>query len=98
MPSKNTFGAAATLTVNGSDYQIFRLDALDKLPGVKVSRIPYSIRILLENLLRFEDDRTVKASDIEYVAQWDPKVTPREVQFRPARILLQDFTGVPCVV
>ncbi len=98
MPSKNSFGAAATLTVNGSGYQIFRLDALDKLPGVKVSRIPYSIRILLENLLRFEDDRTVKASDIEYVAQWDPKTAAREIQFRPARILLQDFTGVPCVV
>lgn len=98
MPSKNSFNAAATINVAGSDYQIFRLDALDKLPGVKVSRIPYSIRVLLENLLRFEDDRTVKASDIEYVAQWDPKTAAREIQFRPARILLQDFTGVPCVV
>jgi aconitate hydratase len=98
MPSKNSFGAAATLSVNGSDYQIFRLDALDKLPGVKVARIPYSIRILLENLLRFEDGRTVKASDIEYVAKWDSKAAAQEIQFRPARILLQDFTGVPCVV
>ncbi|HEX4748746.1 MAG TPA: aconitate hydratase AcnA [Bryobacteraceae bacterium] len=98
MASKDTFGAAATLHVNGKDYQIFRLSSLDKLSGVKVRKIPYSIRILLENLLRFEDDKTVKASDIEYVAKWDPKLTAQEVQFRPARILLQDFTGVPCVV
>jgi aconitate hydratase len=98
MPSKNSFGAAATLSVSGSGYQIFRLDALDKLSGVKVARIPYSIRVLLENLLRFEDDRTVKPGDIEYVAKWDPKTAAQEIQFRPARILLQDFTGVPCVV
>jgi aconitate hydratase len=93
MPSKNSFGAAATLAANGANYQIFRLDALSN-----VSRIPYSIRILLENLLRFEDGRTVKPSDIEYVAKWDVKLNPQEIQFRPARILLQDFTGVPCVV
>ncbi len=99
MASKNSFGAAATLHVNGSDYQIFRLDALEKaISGVKVSRIPYSIRILLENLLRFEDGQTVKAADIEYVAKWDPKTEAQEIQFRPARTLLQDFTGVPCVV
>jgi aconitate hydratase len=98
MPSKNSFGAAATLAANGSNYQIFRLDALAGTPGFNVARIPYSIRILLENLLRFEDDRTVKASDIEYVAKWDPKCVAQEIQFRPARILLQDFTGVPCVV
>ncbi|HZS56401.1 MAG TPA: aconitate hydratase AcnA [Bryobacteraceae bacterium] len=98
MASKDSFGAAGTLPVNGKDYQIFRLSFLDKIDGVKVQNIPYSIRVLLENLLRFEDGRTVKASDIEYVAQWDPKCAPQEVQFRPARILLQDFTGVPCVV
>ncbi len=99
MASKNSFGAEATLHVNGSDYQIFRLDALEKaISGVKISRIPYSIRILLENLLRFEDDRSVKAADVEYVAKWDAKADPQEIQFRPARILLQDFTGVPCVV
>jgi aconitate hydratase len=99
MASKNTFGAAATLHVNNDTYQIFRLDALEKAAtGVKISRIPYSIRILLENLLRFEDDRTVKSSDIEYVAKWDAKTAAQEIQFRPARILLQDFTGVPCVV
>lgn len=99
MASKNSFGAESTLHVNQSEYQIYRLQALEKsIGGVKVSRIPYSIRILLENMLRFEDGRTVKASDIEYVAKWDPKIAPQEIQFRPARTLLQDFTGVPCVV
>src|SRR5882724_764097 len=99
MASKNTFGAAAGLRVNDSSYQIFRLDALEKTAaGVKLSRLPYSIKILLENLLRFEDGRTVKPADIEYVAKWDAKAAAQEIQFRPARILLQDFTGVPCVV
>src|SRR5579875_572992 len=99
MASKNSFGAAAELRVNNSEYQIFRLDALEKgIHGAKVSRIPYSIKILLENLLRFEDGRTVKPGDIEYVAKWDEKTAAQEIQFRPARILLQDFTGVPCVV
>jgi len=98
MASKNSFGAAGTLRVNDRDYQIFRLNALEGRGGIKVSRIPYSIKVLLENLLRFEDDRTVKASDIEYVAHWDSKTSAQEIQFRPARTLLQDFTGVPCVV
>ena len=99
MASKNTFGTAAALRVNKEEFQIFRLDALERAAtGVKLSRLPYSIRVLLENLLRFEDERTVKASDIEYVAKWDPKIAPQEIQFRPARTLLQDFTGVPCVV
>ena len=98
MASKNSFGAAGTLRVNNRDYQIFRLSALEAKSGIKISRIPYSIKVLLENLLRFEDDRTVKASDIQYVAHWDSKTSAQEIQFRPARILLQDFTGVPCVV
>lgn len=99
MASNNTFGSASVLRVSGKEYQIFRLDALEtSIPGVKISRIPYSIRILLENLLRFEDNRTVKPGDIEYVAKWDGKVAAQEIQFRPARTLLQDFTGVPCVV
>jgi aconitate hydratase len=98
MASKNSFGAASTLRVSGSEYQIFRLDALEKSAGVKIDRIPYSIKVLLENLLRFEDDRTVRSGDIEYVAKWDSKTAAQEIQFRPARILLQDFTGVPCVV
>jgi aconitate hydratase A / 2-methylisocitrate dehydratase len=98
MVSKNSYGSAATLHVNDSDYQIFRLEALEKAGVAKVRRIPYSIKVLLENLLRFEDDRTVKSSDIEYVAKWDAKAAAQEINFRPARILLQDFTGVPCVV
>ncbi|MBV8808402.1 MAG: aconitate hydratase, partial [Acidobacteriaceae bacterium] len=99
MASTNSFGAAATLRVNNQEFQIFRLDALEKsASGGKLSRIPYSIKILLENLVRFEDGRTVKASDIEYVAKWDSSTAAQEIQFRPARILLQDFTGVPCVV
>jgi aconitate hydratase len=98
MASKNSYGAAAILRVNDSDYQIFRLDALEKAGTGKIGRIPYSIKVLLENLLRFEDDRTVKTSDIEYVAKWEAKAAPQEINFRPARILLQDFTGVPCVV
>ncbi len=99
MPSKNSFGAAAALRVRDAEYQIFRLDALEAgTTGVKVARLPYSIKILLENLLRFEDGRSVKAADIEYVAKWEAKTAAQEIQFRPARILLQDFTGVPCVV
>ncbi len=99
MASKNTFGAASALRVNNNEYEIFRLDALEKSIGcAKLSRIPYSIKVLLENLLRFEDGRTVKASDIEYVAKWAHGAHAQEIQFRPARILLQDFTGVPCVV
>ncbi|HEY7305478.1 MAG TPA: aconitate hydratase AcnA [Bryobacteraceae bacterium] len=96
MASKNTFGAAATLRVNNEEYQIFRLDAL--AASANLSRIPYSVKVLLENLLRFEDGRTVKARDIDYVARWDHATHAQEIQFRPARILLQDFTGVPCVV
>ncbi len=98
MPSNDSYRAAATLRVNDTDYQIFRLDALEKAGLAKLQRIPYAIKVLLENLLRFEDDRTVKPSDIEYVAKWDAKAAPQEINFRPARTLLQDFTGVPCIV
>src|SRR6516164_2581093 len=98
MPSQDSFGAAGELAAGGEKYQIFRLAALEKAGATKLSRIPYSIKVLLENLLRFEDGATVKRSDIEYVAQWDPSAPAREINFRPARVLLQDFTGVPCVV
>jgi aconitate hydratase len=98
MTSQNSFGAAGTLKAGGREYEIFRLAALEKAGIAKLSRIPYSIKILLENLLRFEDGTTVKKSDIEYVAKWDPKAPATEINFRPARVLLQDFTGVPCVV
>jgi aconitate hydratase len=97
MATKNSFGATSTLTVNGKEYRIFRLDALDHAGVAKTSQIPYSIRILLENLLRHEDDRTVRASDIEYTAKWEADKKAAEIQFRPARVLLQDFTGVPAV-
>jgi aconitate hydratase len=97
MPNTNSFGAASTLRVNKRDYKIYRLDSLEKAGISKLNRIPFSIKVLLENLLRFEDGRTVKRSDIEYVAKWQ-KSAAHEIQFRPARVLLQDFTGVPCVV
>jgi aconitate hydratase len=97
MAQSNSFGAASTLTVGGSQYRYYALEALEKR-GANISRIPYSIKILLENLLRTENGATVKASDIEYVAAWKIGAPAQEVNFSPARVLLQDFTGVPCVV
>src|ERR1700678_3657035 len=97
MPQSNSFGAASTLTVAGSQYKYYALEALEKR-GANVSRIPYSIKILLENLLRTENGATVKPSDIEYVAAWKIGAQAKEINFSPARVLLQDFTGVPCVV
>ncbi|MBI3909323.1 MAG: aconitate hydratase AcnA [Armatimonadetes bacterium] len=94
----NSFGARATLRVGNRDYQIYRLDALPR-EGLDISHLPYSLRVLLENLLRCEDGRTVTAEDIRALARWNPRATPeREIAFTPARVLLQDFTGVPCVV
>ena len=91
----NSFGAKSTLHLGGQDYTIYRLDAL----GEGVQRLPYSLRILLENLLRTEGQGSVFADDIRALAQWDPKAEPnKEIAFTPARVLLQDFTGVPCVV
>src|SRR5579884_2954082 len=98
MTSLNTFGAAGSLLTGAKRYTIYRLAALEKAGKTKLSRLPYSIKVLLENLLRNEDGSTVKAADIEYVAAWDPAAAAREINFRPARVLLQDFTGVPCVV
>jgi aconitate hydratase len=97
MPQLNSFGAASTLTVGGSQYRYYALETLEKR-GANVSRIPYSIKILLENLLRTENGATVKASDIEYVTAWKIGAQAKEINFSPARVLLQDFTGVPCVV
>jgi aconitate hydratase len=97
MTELNSFGAATTLTVGDKEYRIYALSALETA-GFQTSRIPYCIRILLENLLRYEDGRTVKRSDIEYVAKWQLGGPVNEINFRPARVLLQDFTGVPCVV
>jgi len=94
----NSFGSRSTLRVGNKDYEIFRLDALDKA-GHKTRQLPYTHRILLENLLRTEDGRNVKRDDILALAQWDPQAVPtKEIQFSPSRVLMQDFTGVPAVV
>src|SRR3954469_9554475 len=94
----NSFGAKGTLTLDGNSYTIYRLSAVaQKYP--QSTRLPFSLKILLENLLRTEDDVNVFARDIEALAQWDPKAEPvKEIAFTPARVLLQDFTGVPAVV
>ncbi len=90
----DSFNAKTTLTVAGQDYEIYRLDAV---PGS--ARLPFSLKILLENLLRNEDGVTVTRADIEALASWDPQAEPsKEIQYRPARVLMQDFTGVPAVV
>jgi aconitate hydratase len=92
--AKNSFEARADLAVGDRSYEIFRLDAL---PGA--ARLPYSLKILLENMLRHEDDVTVQSGDIEALAGWDSAAEPsEEIAFAPARILMQDFTGVPAVV
>ncbi|MGH7699580.1 MAG: aconitate hydratase AcnA [Gemmatimonadales bacterium] len=98
MTATNTFGARATLKAGGRSFEIFRLDALERR-GLSAARLPYSLKILLENLLRREDGRLVSASDIEKLARWNPRKTPdEEIAFMPARVLMQDFTGVPAVV
>jgi aconitate hydratase len=94
-----SFDAADTLNVGNRSYAYFRLDAVEKAGLTKLARLPYSLKILLENLLRFEDGRSVTRADIEALARWNPKEqSEKEIAFRPARVLLQDFTGVPCVV
>jgi aconitate hydratase len=96
MSMADSFKARSTLTVGDRSYEIWRLDAL---PKDKVARLPYSLKILLENLLRFEDGVNVTRADIEALLNWDPQATPSyEIAFTPARVILQDFTGVPCVV
>ncbi|MBV8578641.1 MAG: aconitate hydratase, partial [Acetobacteraceae bacterium] len=86
----------STLEVKGRSYEIYSLAAL---PAQKLERLPYSLKILLENLLRFEDGVNVTRADIEALLDWDPKAQPsHEISFTPARVILQDFTGVPCVV
>ena len=93
---KDSFNARSTLNVNGDDYTIFRLDAVTE---GHVGRLPYSLKVLLENLLRLEDGVNVTREDILALANWDPKAQPsKEISFTPARVILQDFTGVPAVV
>ena len=99
MTNPNSFGSRATLEVGGRNYTYFRLDSLDSPSGGNASRLPFSLKILLENLLRNEDGKFVKAADIESLAKWDVKGRiEKEIAFRTARVLLQDFTGVPAVV
>ena len=94
----DSFGARGRLTVGGRSYEVFRLQALET-QGLSVGRLPYSLRVLLENLLRTEDGVTVTADDIHALASWDPRhLSAREIAFTPARVLLQDFTGVPAIV
>jgi len=102
LPSKNTFGTRATLRAGSDSFEIHRLDALERYGVGNVARLPFSLKVLLENLLRHEDERFVHTDDIPALAGWDPSsaggATEREVSFMPARVLLQDFTGVPAVV
>ena len=94
----NSFGSRSELKSGSKSYEIFRLSALEK-KGVSLARLPFSLRILLENLLRYEDGSSVTADDIEFLAKWDPKAEPsREIAYMPARVLMQDFTGVPAIV
>jgi aconitate hydratase len=93
----NSFGARSTLSVGDREYEIYRLDALQA--KYDVARLPYALKVLLENLLRNEDGRTVEAADIEALARWVATDEPsREIAYSPARVLLQDFTGVPAIV
>src|SRR4051794_40644868 len=95
--SSDSFGARSTLQVGGRDFEIYRLDALQE--KFDVARLPYSIKVLLENVLRLEDGTSVTAADVEAIAGWDPDAEPSvEIPFQPARVLMQDFTGVPAVV
>jgi aconitate hydratase len=97
MSSSDSFGARSTLEVSGRDYEVFRLDALRE--RFDVTRLPYSIKVLLENVLRLEDGVSVSPADIEAIAAWDAAAEPSvEIPFQPARVLMQDFTGVPAVV
>jgi aconitate hydratase len=99
MSSVNTFGTQRPLKIGAHEVQVYSLTALEASGFPEIARLPYSLKILLENLLRHEDERFVKAADIEALGHWDVKSTKgKEISFVPARVLLQDFTGVPAVV
>ncbi|MBS1675738.1 MAG: aconitate hydratase AcnA [Actinobacteria bacterium] len=90
----NSFGAKSTLTVGSTDYEIFRIDTVEGF-----EKLPFSLKVLLENLLRTEDGANVTKAQIEALGSWDPSAQPdTEIQFTPARVVMQDFTGVPCIV
>lgn len=94
MSNVDSFGAKGALDVNGKEYEIFRLNAVEG-----IDRLPYSLKVLLENLLRTEDGANITADHINALANWDASAEPSvEIQFTPARVIMQDFTGVPCVV
>ncbi|MBI2243793.1 MAG: aconitate hydratase AcnA, partial [Nocardioides sp.] len=96
--SQDSFGAKSTLDVDGKSYEIFRLDAVQG-EGLDVASLPFSLKVLLENLLRTEDGADITADDIRAIAGWNADDEPsKEIQFTPARVIMQDFTGVPCVV
>src|SRR6478735_11262963 len=96
--SQDSFGAKSTLDVDGKSYEIFRLDAVEG-EGLDVKSLPFSLKVLLENLLRTEDGADITADDIKAIAGWDADADPsKEIQFTPARVIMQDFTGVTCVV
>ncbi len=96
--SSNSFGARATFKVGNKEYELYRIDALDK-QGVSTKHLPFSLRILLENLLRTEDGRNVTKEEVRALAAWNKNSKPeKEIAFTPSRVLLQDFTGVPAVV
>src|SRR3954469_16141054 len=98
MASKDSFGAKGSLDVSGTSYEIFRLDKVQG-DGLDVASLPYSLKVLLENLLRTEDGSDITEEHIRAVAGWDADADPdKEIQFTPARVIMQDFTGVPCVV
>src|SRR3954447_16953682 len=93
----NSFGARDTLKVGDREVEIFRIDALQS--KFDVARLPFSLKVLLENLLRTEGNGAVQAADIEALARWNAKADPSdEIAFTPARVVMQDFTGVPAVV
>ena len=99
MTYAGSFNALDSFNAGGRSYSYVRLGALEEAGIAKLAQLPFSLKILLENLLRFEDGVSVERADVEALARWNPaKHSDREIAFRPARVLLQDFTGVPCVV
>src|SRR5467141_797355 len=98
IPAGNSFGTRDKLNVGAQSFEIHRLEKLEKHGINTLAKLPFSLRILLENLLRCEDGRFVHAEDIRFLAGWIPNAAQKEIAFMPARVLLQDFTGVPAVV
>src|SRR4051812_37070987 len=95
MSQRNSFSCRQSLAVDGESYEIFSLPAFAETSGANLSRLPFSIKVMLENLLRNEDGRFVKAEDIKALAA---QAKEKEIAFAPARVLMQDFTGVPAIV